>query len=212
MMDDDSKLRSPLAPAFPDEPSGGPDVKVVDRRWWARQDGQLDASDEELRKPTYLEELERQLAEKDQLLQRYMTEHRQAVGEFEEVKGRIRRELVKDVERSRRVVLTELLDVLDNLERAMSAAQASQNFGALLEGLDLVERQFLSKLQAFGVARLDALGDAFDPSRHEAVATVPVTDADQDGRVTGVIRPGYSIGDEVLRPAMVAVGRLEDAR
>jgi molecular chaperone GrpE len=206
------KTSAASTPAEP--PSVGPDVKVVDRRWWAREAGEAGAAGEEaeLRKPTYLEELERQLAEKDAALQRYLSQHKQAVGEFEDVKTRIRREMARDVERSRRAVLAEFLDVLDNLERATAAARASSNVDALLNGLDLVERQFRAKLEGFGINRIESLGEMFDPLRHEAVSAVPVADESQDGRVAGVVRPGYAIGDEVLRPAQVAVGRHEAAR
>jgi molecular chaperone GrpE len=186
-----------------------PDVKVVDRRWWAREAGEAGAAADEagLRKPTYLEELERQIAEKDVALQQFLSQHKQAVGEFEDVKTRIRREMARDVERSRRAVLSEFLDVLDNLERATSAARGSANVEALLQGLDLVERQFRNKLEGFGIERIESLGETFDPLRHEAVSTVPVADESQDGRVVGVVCHGYAIGDEVLRPAQVAVGR-----
>ena len=55
--------------------------------------------------------------------------------------------------------------------------------------------------------RIDALGAAFDPALHEAVTALPAPDAASDGRVMGVITHGYRIGDEVLRPALVAVGK-----
>jgi molecular chaperone GrpE len=193
-----------------DTPIGGPDVKVVDRRWWARQGGDSAAAGEaEPRKPTYLEELERQIAEKDALLQRYLSQHKQAVGEFEDVKVRIRRETARDVERSRRAVVMEFLDVLDNLERATSAARAAANFDALLNGLGLVERQFRAKLEGFGIAVVGVPGEPFNPERHEALSTVPVSEKSQDGRIANIVRPGYGIGDEILRPAQVTVGRFQ---
>jgi molecular chaperone GrpE len=63
-------------------------------------------------------------------------------------------------------------------------------------------------LGQFGVTHAAARGEVFDPNRHEAIALVPVTDAAQDGRVIDVMREGYLIGDETLRPAGVAVGKL----
>jgi molecular chaperone GrpE len=67
-----------------------------------------------------------------------------------------------------------------------------------------VRAQFL-ELDGHGVRPIDAAGRPFDPARHEAAATVPVADPSQDGIVVGVIRQGYAIRDEVLRPAIVAV-------
>jgi molecular chaperone GrpE len=74
----------------------------------------------------------------------------------------------------------------------------------------MVHAQFLSTLAGFGVTRLASIGEPFDPSRHEAAATVPAADADADGTVVGVIKHGYAIGEELLRPATVAVARVDD--
>jgi len=71
-----------------------------------------------------------------------------------------------------------------------------------------VYAQFVAKLAGFGVTRIDALDQPFDPTCHEAVTTVPVTDPASDHAVVGVVRPGYRMGDEVLRPAQVAVAQL----
>jgi molecular chaperone GrpE len=185
-------------------------VKVVDRRWWARED---DGSDPEPRggsKPTYVEDLERQLVEKDRIAQEFIAKYRQAAAEFEESRVRLRREIGKDVERGRREILADLLDVLDNLDRALDAARQSPSPEALLQGVEMVQRQFVAKLEGLGVKRIDVVGAAFDPSLHEAVSTVPAQSSDQDGRVVGVVRHGYTIGDDVLRPASVAVAKVQD--
>jgi len=180
-------------------------VKVVDRRWWAR--GEDDAQPaERSTKPTYVEEPERQVAEKDRVAQEYIAKYRQAASEFEESRLRLRREISKDIERGRREILADLLDVVDNLDRAIDAAGRSASPDALLQGVEMVRRQFLSKLEGLGVRRIDAEGAPFDPVTHEAVSTVPTANPEDDGRVVGIIRHGYTIGDDVLRPASVAVG------
>lgn len=179
-------------------------VKVVDRRWWARgEDGGEPA--ERSTKPTYVEELERQVAEKDRIAQEYIAKYRQAASEFEESRLRLRREISKDIERSRREILADLLDVVDNLDRAIEAAGKAASPDALLQGVEMVRRQFLSKLESLGVKRIDSEGAVFDPVRHEAVSTVPAATPEDDGRVVGIVRHGYTIGDDVLRPAAVAV-------
>ena len=181
-------------------------VKVVDRRWWARgDDGGAPA--ERSTKPTYIEELEQQLAEKDRIAQEYIAKYRQAAAEFEDSRLRLRREIAKDVERGRREILADLLDVVDNLDRAIDAARQSPSPEALLQGVEMVRRQFLSKLEGLGVRRIDVAGAEFDPLKHEAITTVPASTPDQDGQVVGVVRHGYTIGDEVLRPASVAVAK-----
>jgi molecular chaperone GrpE len=187
-------------------------VKVIDRRWWANQEGTTGASGtapSSSLKPTYVEELEQQVAEKDRLVQEYIGKYRQASSEFEEARLRLRREISKDVERARREVLAEMLDVVDNLDRAADAAAGAQSVESVIQGVDLVRRQFLSKLEGLGVRRIDASGQPFDPELHEAVTTVPVSSPEQDGVVVGVIRHGYRVGADVLRPAAVAVAKAE---
>ena len=184
-------------------------MKVVDRRWWARGEGAAPATDEPARKPTYVEELERQLAEKDRTAQEYLSKYRTASQEFESARARMRKEIAKDAERSRREVLVSLLEVVDNLDRAIDAAMQSgtPSTDPLLQGVQMVRDQFLAKLEGFGIQRIAAADTAFDPLLHEAVSAVPVTDPSLDGRIVGLVRHGYRIGDEVLRPALVAVAR-----
>jgi molecular chaperone GrpE len=71
----------------------------------------------------------------------------------------------------------------------------------------MVRRQFLAKLEGFGVKRIEANQQPFDPLLHEAISSVPASSPDQDGIVVGTVRSGYRIGDEVLRPAAVAVAK-----
>lgn len=179
---------------------------MVDRRWWARKDAaSAGAADESLEKPTYVQELEARVAAKDEELRATLTRYREANAEFEQARARMRRDVAKEVERGAKAMLADLLDVVDNLDRAIAAARGAGSDSALLQGVELVRAQFLAKLDGHGVRPLDAAGRRFDPSCHEAATTVPVTDPSQDGIVIGVIRQGYAIRDEVLRPAVVAV-------
>jgi molecular chaperone GrpE len=206
MMADESRSQAPVT---------GPDaradssVRVIDRRWWARAAAE-DAAEGSARtsdKPAYVQELEQRLATKDDELAATIARYREASNEFEEMRARIRRDTARDTERSRRMVLADLLEVVDNLDRAIDAARADRTATALLQGVELVRTQFLGKLEAHGVTRVPSAGLPFDPARHEAAATVPVPDQAQDGLVVGVIREGYAVGTDVLRPALVAVGR-----
>lgn len=187
-------------------------VKVVDRRWWANQENANTAAATAAPslKPTYVEELEQKLAEKDKQLQDAIARYRGASAEFDESRLRIRREIAKDIERGRREILADLLDVVDNLDRALDAARsntAPDRIDTLLQGVELVRRQFLAKLEGFGVKRIESEGQKFDPALHDAVSAVPAATPDQDGTIVGVVRHGYRIGDDVLRPAAVAVAQ-----
>jgi molecular chaperone GrpE len=190
-------------------------IKVVDRRWWARADEGGAAHGGTSPKPTYVEELERKLAESEARAQEYLSKYRQASREFDDARARVRKELAKDAERSRREVLVSLLDIVDNLDRAIDAAEKTARLDSegtaaavddpLLQGVQMVRQQFLSKLDGFGIRRIACEGAVFDPLLHEAVTTIPAANPSEEGRIAGVIRSGYTIGDEVLRPALVAV-------
>ena len=192
------------------EQEHAPALRVIDRRWWAKGDTG-EAAEAPSLKPSYVEELERRLAEKDAELQATIARYRGAAAEFDEARARLRKEVARDVERGRRTLLVELLDVVDNLDRAIEAVRETGAAEAFGQGVELVLQQFLAKLEGFGVVRIAALDRPFDPALHEAVTTVPVDDPALDHVVVGVIRHGYAIGDEVLRPALVAVGRHETA-
>jgi molecular chaperone GrpE len=106
----------------------------------------------------------------------------------------------------------DILGVADNMHRALQAlddelrTKADEATKALLEGVELTERELMNALEKNGVKRIDPLGQKFDPNRHQAMfemedASVP------SGTVVQVMQSGYLIGERVLRPAMVAVSK-----
>lgn len=106
----------------------------------------------------------------------------------------------------------DMLAVSDNLRRALDAipAEARESggagFAALIEGVEMTERSMLSTLERHGVKKLEPQGARFDPNFHQAMFEVPNADVPANTVVT-VVQPGYSIGDRVLRPAMVGVSK-----
>jgi molecular chaperone GrpE len=100
----------------------------------------------------------------------------------------------------------DLLSVIDNLERATAAAQQAGEQGPLVQGVALVQNQFLDILKRHGVTRIDAQGKPFDPNLHQAVMQQKVADQPPN-TVVQVLEQGYVIHDRVLRPAKVAVSK-----
>jgi molecular chaperone GrpE (heat shock protein) len=135
---------------------------------------------------------------------------RSALADLEEAKNRVRRDAERQIERMRAEVLESLLPVLDNLERSIAAAATAPSVESLANGVKLVHSQFLQALAQFGLARRSSLGERFDPRVHDAIAVIPVADAHQDGVVLAEIEPAYVVGDRVIRPAKVQVGRAAD--
>jgi molecular chaperone GrpE len=157
---------------------------------------------------TEILELTALLKKKDAELARANQRADQAHAEIEAAKRRIGAASEQELEQRTRKLLEGFLPGVDDLERGIAAARKHAESADVVEGLELVRRSLLVRLGQFGVVHAPALGEPFDPVRHEAIALVPVTDPAQDGRVIDVMREGYLIGDETLRPAGVAVGKL----
>ena len=100
------------------------------------------------------------------------------------------------------------LDVLDDLDRALAAARQASVAQPVIEGMELVRKRFLARLGELGVRHVPALGTRFDPSLHEALSVQPTQETEHDGMVVGVMREGYRMGEDTLRPAGVAVAKL----
>ena len=129
---------------------------------------------------------------------------------------RTERERARVIEAERAVVAQGLLDAADDLERALAAvANAGESHGGalrnLVDGVRLSLGGLHKRIADLGAQRIPVLGEPFDPHVAEAVDTVAVGDVAQDGRVVQEVRPGWRIGDRVLRPARVRVGRLARA-
>jgi len=128
--------------------------------------------------------------------------------EFENYKKRTARENEDFRRFANEAVLKEVLPVLDNFERAVSHAKEAEaaGGGGLLEGVELIRRQFLDVLAKLGVTPIEALGRPFDPQVHQAVSQRPAPDA-AAGTVVDELQRGFYFRERVLRPAMVVVAR-----
>ncbi|MDQ3365932.1 MAG: nucleotide exchange factor GrpE [Myxococcota bacterium] len=154
-----------------------------------------------------LEELNALVAKRDAELVAAGTRADQAHAEIEAASHRLAGASAKELEQRTRKILESFLPVVDDIDRAIIAAMTHAEHADVVTGMELVRRSLLTQLGKYGVTHAPALGEPFDPRRHEAIALVPVTDPAQDGRVIDVMRQGYLIGDDTLRPAGVAVGK-----
>ena len=107
--------------------------------------------------------------------------------------------------RAKEEVITEILPVLDNLDRALSAS--SEDSDSIVKGVEMVQRQFIGVLEGLGVSVIKTEGEIFDPSIHDAAGTEKVNDSDLDGKIITEVLKGYRTKDRVLRPAKVIVGK-----
>jgi molecular chaperone GrpE len=126
--------------------------------------------------------------------------------DFDNWKKRSRKELAEGEARARESVLRDFLEIADNLERA-TASLAEHKEGeakSIRDGVDLVLRQFRSKLERYQVKAVESLGQPFDPRFHEAVSQLPTADV-RPGSIVHELQKGYLIGERLLRPALVVV-------
>lgn len=127
---------------------------------------------------------------------------------------RLERERTRVVDAERANVAQALLDAADDLERALAAVSGTGDGGplaSLLDGVRLSLGALHARIAALGAQRIAVQGQPFDPHVAEAIDTVAVADEAQDGIVLQEVRAGWRIGDRVLRPARVRVGRLARA-
>jgi molecular chaperone GrpE len=126
-----------------------------------------------------------------------------AQAEVENVRRRLQREIHDSRRYANQPLLTDLLPVLDNMERAIEAAQQSSDGAGLLEGFKMVHQLLLDILGKHDCRPVAALGAPFDPSHHQAIMQEP--SPEPKGTVTRVVQPGYTLHDRVIRPAQVFV-------
>ncbi|HEY2972402.1 MAG TPA: nucleotide exchange factor GrpE [Pyrinomonadaceae bacterium] len=194
-----------------------PEIRVTDRRRI-----QLDADEDADRdsvveppnlKPSFVEELEMRTKAAEQKTQevqaRFEQLRKQLQSETDETRQRLNRAADERAQREKADFIAGLLPVLDNLERATEAAETSGSTEVIAEGIRRTASSFENALAGAGVEPIDAVGQIFDPQLHEAVETIEVAPEDE-GKVIAQHTRGYKIGDRLLRPARVKVGRYSE--
>jgi molecular chaperone GrpE len=190
----------PPKPQSPDQPEpGGQKGRpgVVDSRASAAVDAELETQREG---ETGVDpELQATRDEAQATFARYQ----RLAADFDNYKRRTRQELADRTQYANEELLRKLLPILDNLRRALDHAPEGidRNW---YEGIKLVARQFEDTLRAQGLSTIPAVGEKFDPSQHEAIASEE-TDEHEEGTVVEEMQPGYRLHERVLRPTLVKV-------
>lgn len=152
-----------------------------------------------------VERLNEQLREREAEIERMREGYLRALADLDNMRKRARQERQEAFGEGIAALALEVLPILDNFERALSAAQSQEEqVEALTEGIMMIRRQLLSVLSKRGIAPIETKGKLFDPAYHEAVHQVR-TDEIAEGTVADEIQKGYMLKGRVLRPARVAV-------
>lgn len=125
--------------------------------------------------------------------------------EFDNFRKRVMQEKADLIKNGGTKVITTLLPIIDDLERAQENMDKYEDFAALKEGLNLIIDKFFKLLSQEGLKKMDVMGASFDSDLHEAVAMVPGLPEDQKGKVIDCMTAGYTLNDKVIRYAKVAV-------
>jgi molecular chaperone GrpE len=154
-----------------------------------------------------VEHLERRARLAEDRLTEVLTAYRQVKVENEGFRERVTRDVERQFQRRHEKLLLKFIDILDNLDRALEAAEQTYAGNPLLEGLLLVRTQLLQTLQQEGLERIPVLGLPFDPAFSEAVSTQAVEDPDHDHVVVREMLRGYRLHGRVARASRVVVGQ-----
>ena len=161
-------------------------------------------------KPSYVEELEARTKAAEKQVQevqaRFDQLRQQLQRETDETRQRLNRSADERAVGEKAKFIAALLPALDDLERAIEAGSANASREAMLEGIRSIANSFETALTSAGVEPVAAVGEEFNPELHEAVDTAE-TDDEMDGRVIEEYSRGFRMGDRLLRPARVKVGR-----
>lgn len=149
------------------------------------------------------EEMARLEAEIAELKDKYLRQ----VAEFDNYRKRTLKEKTELILNGGEKIITSLLPVLDDMERAQQNIEKSDDVEALKEGTNLVFKKLMTVLESAGLQKIDTDGKDFDTDVHEAIAMIPATTDDQKGKVIDCVQAGYKLNEKVIRHAKVAIGQ-----
>ena len=153
-----------------------------------------------------LESLKKALEEAKEKAEKYLANWQRAEADFINYKRRSEQERAEMASLANATLITGLLPVLDDLERALEKASDDFDGPTWVEGIRLIYRKLKGVLEDQGLLEIEAEGKEFDPNLHEAVMCVE----GEEGKVCEEIQKGYKLGDRLLRPSRVKVGKEQD--
>ncbi|BCW96389.1 MAG: protein GrpE [Fimbriimonadales bacterium] len=151
-------------------------------------------------------QLQARVAELEQAYEEQRNLYLRTLADFQNYRRRQHEEMERQRGLLLESVMTELLPILDNFERALQAAEATRELEPLIEGVRMTERQIKAVLARYDIHPIIALGQPFDPNLHEAIQRVETVDY-EDGIVIDEVERGYRLGERVLRPSRVIVAK-----
>ena len=148
---------------------------------------------------------EEKMAELERLIEELKKQQLYKVAEFDNFRKRVMQEKAELIKNGGSKVITTLLPIIDDLERAQQNMDKYEDVAAVKEGVNLIIDKFFKLLAQEGLKKMEVVGQPFDSDLHEAIAMVPGQPDDLKGKVMDCMMPGYTLNDKVIRYAKVAV-------
>ncbi|HUW49099.1 MAG TPA: nucleotide exchange factor GrpE [Patescibacteria group bacterium] len=160
--------------------------------------------EEESKTEEQLESLQEALETEKRRAENYLTQLKYARADLENLKNRCDREIDEVKKHCTERIVTDLLDVADELELAIQSARSSESLEALVQGVEMTLKKLKKILENEGVSPMKCVGELFDPSKHSAVAKTEEEGVD-GCRIVEEVRKGYTMREKVIRPSIVKV-------
>jgi molecular chaperone GrpE len=166
-------------------------------------------AEEETPEPPSVEQLMRELEEARAEAAEYLDGWQRTRAEFANFRKRQNSEREQQIQLSNALLISKILPVLDDLERAMATLPDDLDNPPWLEGITMIKRKLAMVLESEGMKPINTEGQLFDPRYHEGVSR-EVVEGYEDGQIIGEVQRGYLLGDRIVRPAMVRVAQAPD--
>lgn len=191
----------------------GVPIRVTDKRFWVTEQEGEEHEPKFSLKPTYIEELEKKLSDKDKQLDEVRASYREfranAEVENQQARERIRNEYDKRVLQAKGEMVQKFIDIFENLERALTLSKENPSFKGLLEGVELIRNQFRGVLSELGLEEVVKVGELYNPELAEAIAVAEVFKQEEDNLILEIVNKGYRLNGALIRPARVKVGQVK---
>lgn len=157
--------------------------------------------------PTHEEKLMEQLAQANQTIEEQSDKYLRLSAEFDNYRKRTNKEKAELILNGSQTTIKAILPVLDDMERAMSNMEKSDELRPALEGVELIYNKFIKILEQQGVKKIETENQEFNTDYCEAIAMIPAPSEEMKGKIMDCVQTGYMLNDKVIRHAKVAVGQ-----
>ncbi|EFM12732.1 GrpE protein [Paenibacillus curdlanolyticus YK9] len=181
-----------------------PTVTNVEEQEQQAHNEEQNAADQPQEETTPQSASEARIAELEQQIEEQQQRYLRAQADFDNFRRRTIKEREELAQYATSKLLTELLPVVDNFDRAINAAKQNNDFDALSKGVDMISRQFNQVLEQEGLQPMNVIGEPFNPEFHQAVMQESSAEH-EEGTILEELQKGYMLKEKVLRPAMVKV-------